>query len=115
MSLCSLARDREAGLRLVEHRDFAGELRAFLDLDLGVADLARHLARAVDDELLAHRELAFEAAVDLRLVDRDRALERAVLGDFEHARVESRLDAAFDDQRVAVADFYALQLDVRTD
>ncbi len=38
-----------------------------------------------------------------------------MLGDLEHARVEGRLDAAFDDQRVAVADLDALQLDVRAD
>src|SRR5258706_1662213 len=101
--------------RLVQHGDVAADFRAFLDLDLGVADLAGDLARGVDDELLAHRELALEAAVDLGVVDRDRALEHAVLGDLEHARVEGRLDAAFDDQRIAVADLDALQLDVRAD
>src|SRR5438067_1889383 len=58
------------GLCLVEHGDLAGELRAFLDLDLGVADLAGHLARAVDDELLPHGELALEPAMDLGVVDR---------------------------------------------
>jgi len=69
----------------------------------------------VNDELLAHRQLAFETAVDLGVVDGDRALEHAVLGDLEHARVERRFDAAFDDQRVAIADLDALDLDLRAD
>src|SRR2546430_17042366 len=91
-------RRRRAGaaLRLVENGDLAGELRAFLDLDLGVANLARDLAGAVDGELLAHRQLAFEAAVDLGVVDGDGALEHAVLRDLEHARVERRFHASFD-------------------
>ena len=84
-------------------------------LILAVADLARALAGGVDDELLAHRQLALEAAADLGVVDGDRALEHAVLGDLEHARVERRLDAAFDDQRVAVADLDALDLDLPAD
>src|SRR5262245_20732052 len=37
----------------VVHLQVAGELRAFLDLDLGVADLARHASRGVYGELLA--------------------------------------------------------------
>src|SRR5258706_15431037 len=110
-----LAAGRQVRLRLVQHGHLAGELRAFLDLDPGVADLARALAGAVDHELLAHRQLALEAAADLGVVDRDRALEHAVLGDLEPARVEGRLDAAFDDQRVAIADLDALDLDLRTD
>src|SRR5258706_288884 len=109
------ARHRHADVLLVEHLDLAGELRAFLDLALGVADLARHLAGGVDHELLAHRELAFEAAVDLRLVDRDGALEHPMRGDLEHARVERRLDAAFHHQRVAIADLDALDLDLGAD
>src|SRR5262245_66336755 len=101
--------------RLVEHREVARDLGAFLDADLGVADLARHLAARVHDQLLAYRDLALEAAADLGLVDGDRALEYAVLGDLEHARVERGLDAAFDHQRVAVADLDALDLDVLAD
>src|SRR5688572_31452604 len=103
------------GRGLVHHRDVARNLRAFLDLDLGVADLARHLARGLDHELLAHRDLAFEAAADLGLVDGDRALEHAVLGDFQNARVQRGVNTAFDHKRVAVADLDAFQLDVRTD
>src|SRR5437879_683264 len=114
-ALAAALRRAEAGLRLVENRDLAGELRAFLDLDLGVADLARDLAGAVDGELLAHRQLAFEAAVDLGVVDRDGALEHAVLRDLEHARVERGFHAAFDHQRVAVGDLGAFHLDVGAD
>src|SRR5262245_36207836 len=64
-------RDRTA----VEHLQVAGELRAFLDLDLGVADLARHASCGVDDELLAHRQLTLELAMHFGVVHRDRALE----------------------------------------
>src|SRR3981081_2728972 len=115
MRVALLGHLADCGRRLVEHRDLARQLGAFLDLDLGVADLARYLAGAVDHELLAHRQLAFEAAMDLGVVDRDRALEHAVRRDLEYARVEGRFDAAFNDERVAIADLDALQLDVGTD
>jgi hypothetical protein len=41
--------------------------------------------------------------------------EGALLGDLHGLAVEHRLDAPFDDQRAAVADLGALQLDVGTD
>jgi hypothetical protein len=69
----------------------------------------------MDDELLAHRELALEAAMHLGVVDGDRPLEHAVLGDLKHARVERGLDAAFHHERVAIADLDALDLDLRAD
>src|SRR5690606_16799113 len=72
--------DADVRLGLIEHRDLARELRAFLDADLRIADLPRYLARALDHQLLAHGELALEAAMDGRIVDRDGALEHAVLG-----------------------------------
>src|SRR5437867_1311743 len=100
LSVADAARDGDGARRLLQHLYLACELRAFLDLDLGVADLARDLAGRVDGELLAYRQLALEAAVDLGVVDSDRALEHAVLGDLEHARVEGRFDASFDHERV---------------
>src|SRR5437016_14590055 len=96
-------RRRRAGaaLRFVENGDLAGELRTFLDLDLGVANLAGDLAGAVDGELLAHRQLAFEAAVDFGVVDGDGALAHAVLRTRGHARVVRHFHAAVDTQRIA--------------
>jgi hypothetical protein len=53
--------------------------------------------------------------MDLGIVDRDGALEHAVLRDLEDARVEGGLDAAFHHQRVAIADLDALDLDLGAD
>src|SRR5687767_12536800 len=111
----ALGLDVDGGGLVVEDGEVAGDLGAFFHLDLGVADLARHLAAGVDDQLLAHRDLAFEAAANLGLVDGDGALEHAMLGDLEHARIERGFDTAFDDQRVAIADLDAFDLDVVAD
>src|SRR5258708_12267988 len=114
MRVALLGNLADRGRRLVEHRDLARQLGAFLDLDLGVADLARHLAGAVDHELLAHRQLAFEAAMDLGVVDRDGALEHAVRRDLEYARVEGPFDAPFNDEVAAIPDPHPLPLNIDT-
>src|SRR5581483_7477854 len=98
-----------------DRADVAGELAALLDRHLAVADLARDAPGGADHELPARRELAVEAAADLGDVDADLADEHAVLGDLDDAAVHRGLDAAFDDQGVAIGDFGAFQLDVGTD
>ena len=50
--------------------------------------------------------------MDLGDVDFGRAVEGTLLGDLDHARVHGGLHRAFDDQRVAVGDLHALELDV---
>src|SRR3569832_2136458 len=91
--------------------DLAGQLAALFDHDLAVADPAGDLAGRIDRELLTHREVAVELAVDLGDVDLARALERAALGDLDHARIRRRFDRAFDHERVALGDLDALRLD----
>src|SRR6185369_7366303 len=94
--------------------DLARDLPAFLHEDLAVADLSRDAAGAVDHETLPRRHLAAERAADLGHVDVDLAAEGALLRDLDRTAVHRRLDASLDDQRVAVVDFHALQLDVGT-
>ena len=53
--------------------------------------------------------------MDLGDVDADLAGKGAVFSDADDAAVHRRFDAAFDDQRVAVEDFSALELDVGAD
>src|SRR5215469_3230864 len=90
------------GLRL----DVAGDLAAALDLQLAVADRARHPAARLDQQPLADGQIAFEAALDFGFLDRGGALEQPALGDLDVAAiVEVGLDAALDDQLVAGGDF----------
>ncbi|MNC90310.1 hypothetical protein D3C83_63920 [compost metagenome] len=65
--------------------------------------------------MLARRKFAFEAATDFGDVDADRSREHAVLGNLDYAAIHRSFDAAFDDERIAVGNFHALQLDVRAD
>src|SRR6185437_6518422 len=106
---------RERDLSFVQRRDVAGHLAAFLHEDLPVADLAPDAPARVDHELLPRGHLAMEDAADLGDVDVDLAFEGAVLGDLDRAAHHRRLDAALDDERVAIVDLDTLQLDVRTD
>src|SRR5262245_41970243 len=69
-------RDR---FRCGERADVAGELAAVLDEDLAVANLSRNLAAWSNDELLARRQFAFEAAPDLRDLDFHDSMVGAVL------------------------------------
>src|SRR5262245_53991313 len=103
---CGTGTDRARGVRL-ERRDLARDFRALGDLDLLVADLAADAGRRVDDQLLARGQLAAEPAMDLGYVYRYHAVELALLGDLQHARVERGFEAAFDDERVAVDDLGA--------
>src|SRR6266704_1129238 len=107
-------RRRLAGL-VAERANLAGDLAAFLDVQLAVADLAIDLAGGMDDELAAGDQFALEAAADFGDVDADLADEHAGLGNAHNAAVHRRLDAPFDDQGVAVEDFRALEFDVRAD
>src|SRR5260370_37885812 len=68
---------RDGGLVDGEHLHVARELSAALDLDLAVAHRADDLTRAADEQPLADRQRALEAAADLRVLDRGRALEEA--------------------------------------
>src|SRR5712692_5465641 len=108
------ARDARA-FRLGERCDVAGDLAAFLDRDFPVADLARHFPGSANDQLFSRGQLALEAPADFGDIDAGLAHEDAVLGDLDDAAVHRSLYATFDDQRIAVGDFGALQLDVRTD
>src|SRR5205085_1808509 len=69
----------------------------------------------VHHELLAGSELALEHAADLSHVHVDLAVECAAFGDLDRAAYHRRLDAALDDERVAVLDLDALQFDIRPD
>jgi len=84
-------------------------------LDLTVADRAGDLAGRADQQPLADRQIALEAAAHLRLVDRGRALEQAGLGNVDiPAVLQIGFDAAFDDQLVAGVDL-ARQRDLAAD
>src|SRR5215470_13869592 len=96
-----LARQGAGALRR-QHLDLTAELAAGGDLDLGIADLARDLAGRLDAEALLDGERALEAAADLGILDRGRALVEAALGDLDMMAIgEVRLDAALDDEMVA--------------
>src|SRR5205814_7952630 len=85
--------------------DIARDLAAAFDLDLTVADRAGDPAGRADQEPLAHRQIAFEAAAHLGLVDRSRALEQPRLGAIDiAAALQIGFDAALDDQLVARVD-----------
>src|SRR5947209_2548115 len=78
--------------------DVARDLAAAFDLDLTVADRAGDPAGRADQEPLAHRQIAFEAAAHLGFVDRSGAFEQPRLGDVDIAAVlQISLDAALDD------------------
>lgn len=62
-------------------------------------------AGGMNDQLRTRCQFAFEGSMDLRNVDADLANERAVFGDAYHAAIHRRLDASFDDQRVAIEGF----------
>ena len=98
-----------------QRADVAADLAALLHQELAVAHLARHAPGGVDHEPAAHRELALEAAADLRDLDVRRALEGPLLGDLDGAAHHRRLHAALDHERVAVVDLDALELDVGAD
>src|SRR5579875_3826841 len=95
--------------------DVAGDLTAALDLDLAVANGARNAPARPNQKPFPDRQIAFEAAADLGLFDRSRALEQAGLGDVDIAAVgQIGLDAAFDDQLFARGDL-ARQADIAAD
>jgi hypothetical protein len=110
---CRRRADGDGGF--CDRADLARDFSAFLDSDLAVPNLARDTPCRVDDELLAGGQLAFERAADLRDVDADGPGENPVLRDLDDAAVHRSFDAAFDHERVAVGDFDAFELDVRTD
>ncbi|CAI06632.1 hypothetical protein ebA958 [Aromatoleum aromaticum EbN1] len=63
----------------------------------------------------ARSKFAIEPAADFSNVDADRPCERAAFGDANDAAVHRRFDAAFDDQRIAIQDFRAFELDFGPD
>jgi hypothetical protein len=93
--------------------DLAHQLPAFLDHQLAVADLAADAARGVDDQFVAHGQIAVEATADFGQIDLGGAAERALFGDLHQARIHGGLDRALDQQGVAIGDLNALQFDVR--
>ena len=64
-----------------------GQLAAFLDLDLAVADFSRYAAGRMNDQLFACGQFTFEAAVDFGDVDAHGAFEYTVLGDLHDTAV----------------------------
>ena len=66
----------------------------------------------MNDELLARGEVTFEASANFRDIDTDSSGIHAVLRDLHNAAVHRRFYTAFDNQRVAVGNFNALQFDV---
>src|SRR6476620_11504091 len=93
----------------------AGDLAAFFDHQFAVADLAGDFAGSEDHQLFTHGQVAIEFAADFRQVDFGRALEGALVGDLDHARIHGRFDTAFHHQGVAIGDLNAFELDVGTD
>src|SRR5438094_3188496 len=106
---------RRAFHRRIETLHIAGEYATFGDDQLAVADRSRDAAGAMDDQLGARRQFTGELAVDLGDVDRHIALERAGLRNLHRLAVDRRFNFALDHQHVAVRNFDALQLDLRTD
>src|SRR5690606_15621362 len=82
---------------------------------LAVAHDAIDLAGRMDDELIADIQFAGEGAANLGDVDADLAVEFALFGDADDAAVHGGFNVAFDDQRVAIQDFRALETYVRAD
>ncbi len=105
--------DRDA--RLLQALDVAGDLPPLGDNQAPVADRAADTAAAVDDELEMGRQLAAELPVDLGDVDDRVAFERPGLRDLHALARHARLDLAFDNDELAVADLDALQLHVSSD
>src|SRR4029077_4386958 len=100
--------------RVAQCRDIAGDLAAFLDRELPVADLARDLPRSADEQLLAHRQLTLQAAANFGYVDARLAREHPALRYLYDPAVHRSLDAPLDDQGVAIGDLGALELDIGT-
>ena len=95
--------------------DITAQFAAFFDYQLAVTDFAVDAAGGANDELLARSQFTVEATMDFGDVDPHGAKESAVLGNLNDTAVHRCLDPAFDDQRVAVGDFGALEFDVGTD
>jgi hypothetical protein len=111
----ALGRARLLPGRCAERLHIAGDLATRLDQDLPVTDLAAHPPGGVNDELTAGGQLAVESPEDLRHVDAHLAGERAVLGDANDPTVHGRFHPSFHDQRVAIENFGALELDIGSD
>jgi hypothetical protein len=64
--------------------------------------------------ICARGEFAFEPAANFRHVDTHLAYEYPVFGNLDDSAVHRCLNSAFHDQRVAIGNLCALQLDVRS-
>ena len=95
--------------------DLAADLTAFLDHHFAVANFSGYLAGRVHGEVFPDGEFAREPAADFRNIDAGGAREGAAGRNLNHSAVHRGLDVAFDDQRVAVGDLDAFQLDIRAD
>ena len=85
--------------------DVARNLTAAFDLDLTIANCTRDPTSRLDQQSLAHGEIAFEATPYFGLFDRGGALEQTALGNGESTAIDQiGLDAALDRQFLARSD-----------
>src|SRR6185369_14260598 len=104
-----------SALRIRQGFDLTGNDAAAFGLKLAVADLAQHLAGGADGQPVAAGQVAVKAAADIGVLDFGGALELAGAGDLDVAAIaQHRLDLAFDNQRIAGANF-AVEEDVAAD